>query len=176
MSGAKQGVVEGGKLAFMMSSGLRVPIPVIPIPAFAVPYAAPIAVVGSASVSYRRVEPRLDSRGTRVLTREDHLGSIARERERESRVISGVVVDGMDDDDEWRGGQGERDSRQLRLLRSQRKVRTLDTGLSTWLRTLAQGDEWSIVDETATEFPRRSLVLSTRSIPFTADVQLPDPS
>lgn len=36
---------RGGLLTFIMSSGRRVPIPEIPIPAFDVPYAAPIAVV-----------------------------------------------------------------------------------------------------------------------------------
>lgn len=35
----------------MINSGLSVPIPVIPIPAFAVPYAAPMA----ASETWRRV-------------------------------------------------------------------------------------------------------------------------
>lgn len=44
--------VEGEqRRTFMISSGLSVPIPVIPIPAFAVPYAAPMA----ASVASRRV-------------------------------------------------------------------------------------------------------------------------
>ena len=42
--------VEDCRLAFMTSSGLKAPRPAIPIPAFPVPNAAPIAVVGVISI------------------------------------------------------------------------------------------------------------------------------